>query len=110
MNAREIVDSWRIPGVRLKDRWVGIPSVGRSQATSLMARGAVDRYVFGGPPVEVWLNVNLEAGTVELRSAVEMGPGGAVATLDHLPADFEDVVKWARMVVAIESGGSHGQH
>jgi hypothetical protein len=103
MNGRDIVDNWHIPGVQPKDRWIGVPSAGQSLAASLLARGAVNYYVFGAL-TEVWINVNLEPGTVELQDVVNRLPSGPLATLDHLPADFEDVVAWARMVKELSKG------
>lgn len=86
------------------ERQVDRRPIGRSKPRGLaLARGAVNYYVFGAL-TEVWINVNLEPGTVELQDVVNRLPSGPLATLDHLPADFEDVVAWARMVKELSKG------
>jgi hypothetical protein len=104
MNAREIVDAWVIPGLSIQDRWVGSPAEQAEQAErgTLLARGAVDRYIFNNEMTGIWTFIDLNNGTVELQDVSEGVPSRRpVATLDHLPTDFEDVAAWARMVVAV---------
>jgi hypothetical protein len=105
MNNREIVDAWVIPGIRLKARWVGLERVSETARGALLARGGVDRYIFGTHTARIWTFVNLEAGTIELQDVSEGVPTKRqFATLDYLPHNFEDVVAWARMVVAVRGG------
>ncbi len=107
---KAVVDAWRAP---VPGGWC---SVGAATASEhrIVSTLALEDYVFAGVGgykgtahqrdiSNLWLIVDLGTGDVMLGSVPSV-TADSVPALGYLPADFQEVVDWARMVANLTQG------